>query len=232
MGSGLRSGMSKTGNLVRLLLERALRGRGERPGFVEDRIMIPTRLSFASLLIAAVSAIALHCDHAPAARKGDPAMAPKKITPFLWFDQNAEEAIRFYLSVFKDSKVLSESRSGGGAPGSKGALMSATFEVAGQELIALNGGPLYKFTEAISLFVNCETQAEIDDLWAKLTAGGEPGHCGWLKDKFGLSWQIVPAGLPGMLSDKDPARGKRVLEAMLKMSKLDLARLKQAYDTP
>src|SRR5262245_42767847 len=123
--------------------------------------MIAIRLSLAALLLAAASAVIPHADQAPAARGVTITMAPKKITPFLWFDQNAEEAIRFYLSVFKDSKVLSENRSGGGAPGSKGRLMSARFEVAGQELVAFNGGPLYKFTEAISLFVSCETQAEV-----------------------------------------------------------------------
>jgi predicted 3-demethylubiquinone-9 3-methyltransferase (glyoxalase superfamily) len=193
---------------------------------------IPVRFSFVSLVIAAASAAAWHDGPAPAAREGARVMAQQqKVTPFLWFDQNAEEAIRFYLSVFKDSKLVSESRAGE-APDQKGALRSARFQVGGQELIALNGGPLYRFNEAISLFVRCETQSEVDDYWEKLTAGGEPGHCGWLKDKFGLSWQVVPAGLPEMLDDKDPARAKRVLEAMLKMSKLDLARLKQAYDHP
>jgi predicted 3-demethylubiquinone-9 3-methyltransferase (glyoxalase superfamily) len=154
----------------------------------------------------------------------------QKITPFLWFDQSAEDAIRFYMSIFKNSAILSESRWGEGGPVPKGTLMSARFRLAGQELMALNGGPHYKFTEAISLFVNCETQAEVDELWAKLSAGGEPGRCGWLKDKYGLSWQVIPSILGEMLQDKDPAKAKRVTQAMLQMNKLDIQRLKQAYD--
>lgn len=158
-------------------------------------------------------------------------MPPKqKITTFLWFDDNAEEAMNFYVSLFEDSKVVSVSRWGEGGPVPKGTLMTATFELAGQEFMALNGGPMHRFTEAISLFVNCETQAEIDSLWAKLTAGGgEPGRCGWLKDKYGLSWQIVPSALGAMLGDKDPAKARRVAEAMMKMNKLDIDGLKRAY---
>ena len=149
-----------------------------------------------------------------------------KIVPFLWFDSQAEEAIRFYSSTFPDSKVLSETRAG-----PRGALISARFRLAGQELMALNGGPMYSFTEAISLFVSCESQAEVDDLWAKLTAGGgKPGRCGWLKDRYGLSWQVIPTALGEMLHDKDPVKAKRVTEAMLKMDKIDIQRLRQAYD--
>jgi predicted 3-demethylubiquinone-9 3-methyltransferase (glyoxalase superfamily) len=146
------------------------------------------------------------------------------ITPFLWFDSQAEEAMNLYASIFKRSKVLSINRA-------QGKVMSVKFELEGQEFMALNAGPMFKFSEAISFFVGCETQAEIDDLWAKLTAaGGAPGQCGWLKDKFGLSWQIVPTALPRMLSDKDAAKSGRVMNAMLQMNKLDLARLQQAYD--
>ena len=146
------------------------------------------------------------------------------LTPFLWFDTQAEEAMTLYTSTFKNSKVISVNRAGG-------KVMSVEFEVNGQRFMALNGGPHYKFTEAISLFVGCETQQEIDDLWSKLTAdGGAPNRCGWLKDKFGLSWQIVPTTLGRMLSDPDPAKSKRTLDAMLQMQKLDLKQLQQAYD--
>jgi predicted 3-demethylubiquinone-9 3-methyltransferase (glyoxalase superfamily) len=154
----------------------------------------------------------------------------QKITTFLWFDRNAEEAVRFYVSTFRDSKVLSEARYGEGAPMPAGTLMTSRFQLAGQEFMALNGGPMFRFTEAISLFVSCETQAEIDDLWEKLSAGGEPGPCGWLKDKYGLSWQVVPVALGGMLQDKDPEKAKRVLAAMQGMKKLDIAKLKEAYE--
>ncbi|HEX6810740.1 MAG TPA: VOC family protein [Planctomycetota bacterium] len=158
-------------------------------------------------------------------------MTKQKITTFLWFDNNAEEAIRFYMSIFEDSKILSEARWGEGGPVPKGTLMTARFQLAGQEFMALNGGPLYRFTEAISLYVDCATQPEVDELWAKLTAGGgEPGRCGWLKDKFGLSWQVIPSVLGPLMSDKDPAKSKRVAEAMLQMNKLDIKRLQQAYD--
>ncbi len=147
-----------------------------------------------------------------------------KITPFLWFDTQAEEAMNLYASIFKDSKVLSINRA-------QGRVMSVQFELEGQQFMALNAGPMYKFSEAVSFFVGCETQAEIDELWAKLTAdGGSPGRCGWLKDKFGLSWQIVPTALTRMLGDKDAAKSGRVVNVMMQMDKLDLARLQQAYD--
>ena len=155
----------------------------------------------------------------------------KKITPFLWFDNQAEEAMNFYVSVFKNSKVLGVSRYGDAGPGAKGSVMTASFELNGQEFTALNGGPEhYGFTEAISFFVDCESQQEVDYLWEKLTEGGERGPCGWLKDKYGLSWQIVPSALGEMLGDKDPAKSQRVMQTMLKMSKLDVAKLKQAYE--
>jgi predicted 3-demethylubiquinone-9 3-methyltransferase (glyoxalase superfamily) len=155
----------------------------------------------------------------------------KKITPFLWFDNQAEEAMNFYVSVFKNSRVLGVSRYGDTGPGPKGQVMTATFSLNGQEFTALNGGPQhFGFTEAISFYVDCETQQEVDDLWEKLTKEGEPGPCGWLKDKYGLSWQIVPSALGEMLEDKDPEKAGRVMQAMLKMSKLDVAVLKQAYE--
>ncbi len=171
---------------------------------------------------------------APAPRTQPPTPAvmiqKQKITPFLWFDQNAEEAVRFYTSIWKDSKVLSESRWGEGGPVPKGALMTAKFQLAGQEFIALNGGPRFRFTEAISLVVHCESQEEIDVLWEKLIAGGgAPGQCGWLKDKFGLSWQVVPTALGDLLGDKEPAKAGRVGAALLKMSKIDLATLQKAH---
>jgi predicted 3-demethylubiquinone-9 3-methyltransferase (glyoxalase superfamily) len=155
----------------------------------------------------------------------------KKISPFLWFDDQAEEAANFYVSVFKDSKVLGISRYGDDFPGTKGKVMSITFELNGQEFMALNGGPQhFGFSEAISFFVNCENQEEVDYLWEKLTDGGEPGPCGWLKDKYGLSWQIVPTALGELLGDKDAAKAGRVLQAMLKMSKIDVAGLRKAYE--
>jgi predicted 3-demethylubiquinone-9 3-methyltransferase (glyoxalase superfamily) len=154
----------------------------------------------------------------------------QKITPFLWFNDIAEEATKFYTSIFRNSKTLNVARYGDAGPGPKGTVMSITFQLEGQEFMALNGGPQFKFTEALSLFVNCATQEEVDDLWAKLSAGGEPGPCGWLKDKFGLSWQIIPGVLGEMLQDKDPQKSKRTMEAMLQMSKIDIKRLKQAYE--
>jgi predicted 3-demethylubiquinone-9 3-methyltransferase (glyoxalase superfamily) len=164
--------------------------------------------------------------------QGEPEMSRRqKIVTFLWFDRNAEEAVRLYTSLFKDSKLVSETRYCEGGPLPAGTLMTANFELAGQEFIALNGGPLYEFTEAISLLVHCETQQEIDRLWEKLCAdGGEPGQCGWLKDRFGLSWQIVPTSLGAMLSDRDPAKARRVADAMMQMKKLDLRKLKEAYE--
>ena len=154
----------------------------------------------------------------------------KKITPFLWFDGKAEEAMNFYVSIFKNSKVLSVSRYGEGGPGPQGRVMTATFQLNGQEFIALNGGPEFTFTEAISFFVNCETQQEVDELWEKLSEGGEEGQCGWLKDKYGLSWQIVPIVLGQLLQDKDPVKSKRVMDAMLQMHKIDTKILQQAYE--
>jgi predicted 3-demethylubiquinone-9 3-methyltransferase (glyoxalase superfamily) len=154
----------------------------------------------------------------------------QKITPFLWFDDNAEEAMNFYVSIFKNSKILSVARYGEGGPGPKGKVMTGTFQLEGQEFMALNGGPQYTFTEAISLFVSCETQPEIDELWEKLSEGGKKSQCGWLKDKYGLSWQIIPTTLGKLLRDKDPEKAKRVMQAMLQMTKIDIARLKQAYD--
>jgi predicted 3-demethylubiquinone-9 3-methyltransferase (glyoxalase superfamily) len=154
----------------------------------------------------------------------------QKITPFLWFDNQAEEAMNFYVSVFKNSKILSVSRYGEAGPGPKGTVMTATFQLEGQEFIALNGGPELKFTEAISFFVNCETQQEVDELWAKLSDGGEEGQCGWLKDKYGLSWQIVPTASGEMLQDPDPEKANRVMQAMLQMKKIDVPTLKQAYE--
>lgn len=154
----------------------------------------------------------------------------QKISPFLWFDNNAEEAINLYTSVFKDAKIVSVSRYGEAGPGQAGTVMTATFMLHGQEFMALNGGPEFKFTEAISFFVNCETQEEVDELWEKLSEGGEKGQCGWLKDKFGVSWQIIPTALGELLGDKDPEKAKRVLEAMLQMHKIDIETLKQAYE--
>jgi predicted 3-demethylubiquinone-9 3-methyltransferase (glyoxalase superfamily) len=154
----------------------------------------------------------------------------QKITTYLWFDGNAEEAAKHYTSIFKNSKILSVARYGEAGPGPKGTAMVVTFQLEGQEFIALNGGPQFKFTEAISLLVNCDTQAEVDELWSRLTAGGQESQCGWLKDKFGLSWQIIPSALLTMIQDKDPEKSKRVMEAMLKMKKIDIATLKQAYE--
>jgi len=149
----------------------------------------------------------------------------KKITPFLWFDTQAEEAMNFYVSVFKNSKVL------GVTPGPNGVASSVSFELEGQEFIGLNAGPQFKFNEAISFFVDCETQEEVDELWAKLTAdGGEESMCGWLKDKYGLSWQIIPKGLVQMLNDPDPVKAQRVMQAMLQMHKIDIAGLQRAYE--
>ena len=154
----------------------------------------------------------------------------QKITPFLWFDNRAEEAMNFYVSVFKNSKIVSVTRHGEGGPGPKGTVMTGTFQLEGQQFMALNGGPHFKFTEAISLFVNCETQQEVDELWEKLSEGGAKSQCGWLKDKYGLSWQIVPSVLGELLSDKDPQKSKRVMEALLQMTKLDIKTLKHAYE--
>ena len=155
----------------------------------------------------------------------------QKITPFLWFDNQAEEAAKFYTSVFKNSKMGRVARYGDAGPGPKGSAMTAAFQIEGQEFIALNGGPIFKFTEAISFVVDCKTQEEVDELCQKLTAdGGSESQCDWLKDKFGLSWQIVPTALSEMLGDKDPEKSKRVMQAMLQMKKIDIKKLKQAYD--
>ena len=148
----------------------------------------------------------------------------QKITPFLWFNNNAEEAMNFYVSIFKNSKIVSVRRQGKNGP-----VFTATFQLEGQKIFVLNGGPHFKFTEAISFFVNCETQKEVDTLWAKLSEGGEIQQCGWLKDKYGLSWQIIPSILGKLLQDKDPEKSKRVMNAMLKMNKIDIKTLKQAY---
>ena len=153
-----------------------------------------------------------------------------KITPFLWFDNQAEEAMNFYVSLFKNSKVGNVSRYGEGSPVPAGTVMSATFELDGQTIMALNGGPQFKFTEAISFYVDCADQAEVDHFWNKLCEGGEPGPCGWLKDKFGLSWQIIPKQLGQMLGDPNPDRSRRAMEAMLKMSKIDVAALEKAVN--
>lgn len=154
-----------------------------------------------------------------------------KITPFLWFDTQAEEAARFYCSVFANSKILQVARYGDAGPGAKGSVMTVVFELDGQRLIALNGGPHFKLTPAFSLSVACETQAEVDALWDKLIAdGGEPSQCGWLRDKFGLSWQIVPSIIGEIMSSSDAKRSRAAMEAMMKMGKLDIAALKAAYD--
>ncbi|PYT58565.1 MAG: hypothetical protein DMG46_11310, partial [Acidobacteria bacterium] len=150
-------------------------------------------------------------------------------TPFLWFNGNAEDAMNFYTSIFKNSKIGRITRYGDAGPGPKGTVMSATFQLDGQEFMALNGGPQFKFTEAISFFVNCETQEEVDELWEKLSAGGQKSRCGWLKDKYGLSWQIIPSALGKMLGDKDPEKSQRVMKAMLQMDKIDIKGLEQAY---
>jgi predicted 3-demethylubiquinone-9 3-methyltransferase (glyoxalase superfamily) len=154
----------------------------------------------------------------------------QKITPFLWFNDQAEEAMNFYVSIFKDSKVGKVTRYGDAGPGAQGTVMSATFQLEGQEFFALNGGPQFSFTPAISFFVNCETQEEVDELWEKLSAGGQTQRCGWLKDKYGLSWQIIPAALGRMLQDQDAAKATRVMQAMLQMDKIEIECLQQAYN--
>jgi predicted 3-demethylubiquinone-9 3-methyltransferase (glyoxalase superfamily) len=153
----------------------------------------------------------------------------QKITTFLWFDSNAEEAASFYTSVFPNSRITSIARFGDAGPGPKGSVMLVRFALEGQEFIALNGGPTFKFTEAISLLVSCESQQEIDELWAKLSAGGQEQACGWLKDRFGLSWQIVPTAFFRLVQDPDPQKSQRVMDAMFQMTKFDVARLEEAY---
>ena len=154
----------------------------------------------------------------------------QKITPFLWFDNQAEEAMNFYVSIFKNSKVLSVNRYGEGAPAPKGTVMTANFQLEGQAFTALNGGPMFKFTPAISFVVHCETQAEVDEYWEKLSAGGKENQCAWLEDKFGVSWQIVPNALIELLSDPDPVKSGRVMQAMMQMTKIDIAMLKCAHE--
>ena len=154
----------------------------------------------------------------------------QKITPFLWFDGKAEEAMNFYVSIFKNSKVGSVTRSGDAGPGPKGTVMSVTFQLDGQDFMALNGGPMFTFSPAISFFVNCETQEEVDELWEKLSAGGEIQRCGWLKDKFGVSWQIIPSTLGKLLHDIDPERSNRVMQAMLQMTKINVKGLREAHE--
>src|SRR5215467_2256491 len=153
-----------------------------------------------------------------------------RISPCLWFDGQAEEAANFYISIFRNSRITAVSRCGEAGPGPKGSVMVVSFELDGQAFTALNGGPMFKFTEAISIIVHCETQAEVDDYWEKLSAGGQEGRCAWLKDKFGVSWQIVPTALIELLQDKDAAKSARVMRAMLQMTKIDIARLQRAYE--
>ena len=154
----------------------------------------------------------------------------KKITPFLWFDHQAEEAAQLYVSLFPQSKILSVARYGEGGPGPAGSAMTVNFELAGQEFIALNGGPMYKFTEAVSLMVDCEDQQEVDRLWSRLLAdGGEESMCGWLKDRFGLSWQIIPTVLSQLIGDPNPEKARRATQAMLQMKKIDIAALQRAH---
>jgi predicted 3-demethylubiquinone-9 3-methyltransferase (glyoxalase superfamily) len=154
----------------------------------------------------------------------------KKITTFLTFDDRAEEAIEFYTSIFDDSRILSTTRYGEAGPGPAGSLMTATFELAGQEFVALNGGPSFSFAQGISLYVDCQTQEEVDELWERLSAGGEQGPCGWLTDKFGVSWQIIPRALPELLGDDDAEKSQRVMEAMLRMGKIEIDGLRRAYE--
>jgi predicted 3-demethylubiquinone-9 3-methyltransferase (glyoxalase superfamily) len=155
----------------------------------------------------------------------------QKITPFLWFDDQAEEAMNFYVAIFRNAKAGNVIRYGDAGPGPKGDVMSASFELEGQQFTALNGGPRFRFSEAISFVVSCGTQAEVDELWERLSEGGETQRCGWLKDRFGLSWQIVPVVLIELLSDPDPEKSRRVMEAMMQMTKIDIAKLRQAYES-
>ena len=154
----------------------------------------------------------------------------QKITTFLTYDDRAEEAVKFYTSIFKNSRILSETRYGDAGPGPKGSLMTAEFELEGQRFVALNGGPSFKFEQGISLLIDCADQKEVDSFWEKLSEGGSPGPCGWITDKFGVSWQVVPRALTEMLNDEDPAKADRTMKAMLQMGKLDIAQLKEAYE--
>ena len=153
-----------------------------------------------------------------------------KITPFLWFDKQAEEAAQLYTSIFANSKILSVARYGEAGPGEPGSVMTVEFELEGQKIVGLNGGPTYTFTEAVSFVVNCETQDEVDRFWSQLSEGGEEGPCGWLKDRFGLSWQITPTALPRLLSDPDREKANRVMQAMLQMRKIEIAELERAAE--
>ncbi|HTC47566.1 MAG TPA: VOC family protein [Candidatus Aquilonibacter sp.] len=154
----------------------------------------------------------------------------QKITPFLWFDGNAEEAANFYTSIFKNSRITGTRRCGDAGPDSKGSVLTISFQIEGQEFVGLNGGPNFKFTPAISFLVNCATQQEVDELWEKLLAGGQAMQCGWLTDKFGVSWQIIPKALGEMLGGKDPVKSQRAMQAMMKMVKIDVGELKRAYE--
>ena len=154
----------------------------------------------------------------------------QRITPFLWFDNQAEEAMHHYVSIFKNSKAKGATRYGDAGPGPKGSVMTASFELEGQDFTALNGGPQFEFSEAISFVVSCRTQEEVEELWERLSEGGKTQQCGWLKDKFGLSWQIVPVVLIEFLSDPDPDKSRRVMEAMMQMTKIDIAKPRQAYE--
>jgi predicted 3-demethylubiquinone-9 3-methyltransferase (glyoxalase superfamily) len=154
----------------------------------------------------------------------------QKITTFLTFNDQADEAVNFYVSAFKNAKIVSASRYGEGGAGPAGAIMSATFQLEGQEFMAFNGGPHFSFSQGISLFVSCQTQEEVDELWKKLSEGGEKEQCGWVRDKFGVSWQIIPMVLMELMGDPDPEKSQRVVQAMLQMSKIDIAGLKRAYD--
>jgi predicted 3-demethylubiquinone-9 3-methyltransferase (glyoxalase superfamily) len=154
----------------------------------------------------------------------------QKITPFLWFDDKAEEAVNFYVSVFRDSKIHRIARYGEAGPGVPGKVMTIEFSLFGQEFVALNGGPVFSFTPAVSFVVNCATQEEVDELWDKLSAGGKEIQCGWLEDRYGLSWQIVPTVLTELLTDPDPVKSQRVMQAMLKMVRIDIGELRRAYD--
>ena len=154
----------------------------------------------------------------------------QKIIPYLWFDTQAEEAVNFYVSLFKNSRILEITRYGENMPLPAGTVLTVSFELDGQQFVALNGGPEFKFSEAISLFVHCETQAEVDELWAKFTAGGEESQCGWLKDRYGLSWQIIPAGLADLLHGPDPVKASRAVQCMFTMKKIDLAKIRAAYE--
>ena len=154
----------------------------------------------------------------------------QKLTPCLWFDDKAEEAVNFYTSIFKNSKIGGVARYGEGGPGQKGTVMTVTFQLDGQDFLALNGGPHFTFSPAISFIVNCETQQEVDELWEKLSEGGEKQQCGWLKDKYGVSWQIVPTVLGEMMQDKDPKRSEKVMQALLQMGRIDIETLRRAYE--